>query len=332
LVIQGNVQKSLEIGQQLLARAHRSGDPVHLLQAHHALWPTHFFRGEVVASLESMEAGLALYDPIRHPSLASMFGGHDARICGLAFASMSRFVRGYPRQAAESARQVIELAEQLGHPHSLANGYSWVALALGLLGHFELALTTAEASQRVAAEYGFPQWGALGMIAHGFTLAALGQVEEGLIEMRRGLADWRATHARSLLPTFLALIAEAELRRGDVDAALRAVEEALAGGVARGERLSEAELYRLKGEALLARPSPDAPEAEACFQRALTIARAQEAKGWELRAALSLARLWRSRGRGQDARRLVAETAAWFTEGHDTTDLRAASELIGQLT
>ena len=332
LVIQGNVQKSLEIGEQLLARAHRSGDPVHLLQAHHALWPTHFFRGEVVASLESMEAGLALYDPIRHPSLASMFGGHDARICGLSFASMSRFVRGYPRQAAESARQVIELAEQLGHPHSLANGYSWVALALGLLGHFELALTTAEASQRVAAEYGFPQWGALGMMAHGSTLAALGQVEEGLIEMRRGLADWGATHARGLLPTFLALIAEAELRRGDVDAALRAVDEALAGGVARGERLSEAELYRLKGEALLARPALDAREAEACFQRALTIARAQEAKGWELRAALSLARLWRSRGRGQDARRLVAETTAWFTEGHDTTDLRAASELVGQLT
>jgi hypothetical protein len=109
------------------------------------------------------------------------------------------------------------------------------------------------------------------------------------------------------------------LRRGNTDAALRAVEEALAGGVARGERLSEAELYGLKGEALLARPAPNAPEA--CFQRALTIARVQDAKGWELRAALSFARLWRSQGRGSDARQLVAESAAWFTEGHDTTDL-----------
>ena len=150
--------------------------------------------------------------------------------------------------------------------------------------------------------------------------------------MRRGLADWRATRAGGFLPTLQMLIAEAELRRGDSDAALRAVEEALAGGVARGERLSEAELYRLKGEALLARPAPDAPEAEACFQRALTIARVQDATGWELRAALSLARLWRSQGRGSDARQLVAESAAWFTEGHDTTDLRAAGELLGQLS
>jgi predicted ATPase len=226
-----------------------------------------------VASLESLEAGLALYDPIRHPSLAATFGGHDARICGLAFASISRFVRGYPQQATESARQVIELAEQLGHPHSLANGSSWAALGLGLLGHSELALMTAETSQRIAAEYGFPQWGALATVAHGSTRAALGHVEEGLAEMRRGLADWRATGARGFLPTLHMLIAEAELRRGDVDAALRAVDEALAGGVARGERLSEAELHRLKGEALLARPAPDAPEAEACFQRALTIAR-----------------------------------------------------------
>ena len=331
LQLQGDVQKSLEIGEELLARAQRSGDTGHLLQAHHSLWPSHYFRGEAVAALEHTEAGFALYDPIRHPSLAFSYGGHDARVCGLAFDASSRVVLGFPRQAAERARQCLEAARELNHPHSLANGHAWTAVTLRLVGDLDTALATAEACQRVAAEFGFPQWGALATVVRGSTVAALGRVEEGLADMRRGVADWRATHAGGFIPTFLTLIAAAELDRGDVDASLRAVDEALADIGARGERVFEAELHRLKGEALLARRSPDVMEAEACFHRALTVARAQQAKSWELRAALSLARLWRSRGREQDARLLVEEITTWFTEGHDMSDLRTAHELLGQL-
>jgi class 3 adenylate cyclase/predicted ATPase len=327
--LQGNSQKALEFGEKLLARAGRSQDPVELLQAHHALWPTQFHLGNVAAAVEHTEAGLALYDPVRHPPLAFTYGGHDARVCGLAFDAASQAVLGFPRQAGERARQALEAARILDHPHTIANAHAWSALALRLGGDFGAALATAEAGQVVATEFGFPQWGALATVVRGAALAALGRLGEGIADMRRGVADWRATRAGGFVPTFLALLAEAELARGDADAALRVVGEALADVGTRGERLSEAELLRLKGEALLARRPPDAAEAEACFHGALTVARAQQAKTWELRAALSLGRLWRRRGREDDARQLVEATAIWFTEGHDTTDLRAAHELLG---
>jgi class 3 adenylate cyclase/predicted ATPase len=329
--LQGNSGKALEFGELLLARAHRSGDTAQLLEAHHALWPTHYHLGNPAAAVENTEAGLALYDPVRHPSLAFTYGGHDARICGLTFDAASRFVLGFSRQAADRARAAVEAARQLDHPHSTANGQAWASLTLRLAGDVAGALATAEACLQIAVEFGFPQWGALATVVRGSALAALGRVEEGVDEMRRGVAAWRATHARGFVPTFLTLIAQAELDRGEVDAAARAVDEALADALTRGERVFEAELRRLKGETLLARATPDVTEAEDCFGRALAVARSQRAKSWELRAALSLARLWRSRGRDHEARRLVGDITPWFTDGHDTADVLAARELLARL-
>jgi predicted ATPase/class 3 adenylate cyclase len=329
--LQGNFDRSLELGQLMLARAQRSDDTAQRLQAHHALWATHYFLGQGLRAIEHTEAGFALYDPVQHPSLAFTYGGHDARVCGLAFDASARFVLGFPRLAVERARQSIEAAHALNHPHSLANAQAWTSVILRLAGDLEAALDAAESCQRVAAEFGFPQWGALATVVRGSTVAASGRIEDGLAEMRQGVAEWRATRAGGYVPTLLTFIAEAELARGDVDAALRAIEEALADVAARGQRVFEAELHRLQGEAFLARRPSDTAEAEACFHRALDVARVQEARTWELRAALSLARLWRRRGREHDARRLVEETSAWFTEGHDVADLRSARELIAEL-
>jgi predicted ATPase len=183
----------------------------------------------------------------------------------------------------------------------------------------------------VSTDYGFPQWGALCTVVRGSTLVAAGSVDAGLTEMRRGLAGWQATGAGILIPVFLAFIAEAEITRGDVAAALGSIDDASRRIDVYGERLYEAELLRLRGEALLANPAPDATRAESCFLRAIDVARRQQARSFELRATASLARLWRQRGRGQDARRLLAQAAQGFSEGLETRDLRDARHLLQEL-
>jgi predicted ATPase len=331
LILQGDVRTALEIGEQLLALARSSSDSAPMLQARHALWPTHFYRGELVAAMEDFTEGLALYDVDRHRSLAFTFGGHDARVCGLAFQSPVLWLLGYPQQALECGRRALDVARSLAHPHSVANAHSWVSLAFRILGDFELARAEAEAGQAVSAEYGFPQWSAVATIIRGSTLAAVGHVEGGLTEMRSGLAAWQATGAGAMIPTFLAFIAEAEVARGDIAAALRIIDDALKRIDVYGERIFEAELHRLRGEAFLAGRTPDPVRAETCFLRAIDIAREQLARSFELRAVTSLARLWQRGGRAHDARRVLAATAGWFTEGHETRDYRGAHQLLEEL-
>lgn len=331
LILQGNVQKSLEIGDQLLELARSSQDPALLLQARHALWPTHFYRGELSAAMEDFGQGLALYDVDRHRSLAFTFGGHDARACGLAFETAALWMLGYPRQAVECGRQALDFARALAHPHSQANAHAWVSLGFRFLGDFELARAEAQAGLAVSSEYGFPQWGALCVIVLGSTMAASGDVAAGLGEMRRGLEAWQATGAGIMIPVFLAFIAEAEVARGDVAAALRIIDDGFRRIDVYGERLYEAELHRLRGEAFLTDATSDPTRAESCFLRAIDVAREQLARSLELRATASLARLWHRRGRAQDARRLLAEAARWFTDGLETRDLRDAHHLLQQL-
>jgi TOMM system kinase/cyclase fusion protein len=328
--VQGNVRRSREIGEQLLALARPSGDAGLVLQARHALWPTHFFRGEFVEAREDLAEGLALYDADRHRSLAFTFGGHDAGVCGLSFDAVTRWALGYPDQALACVRRTLDAVRELAHPHSTANAQSWVSLCLRLRGDLAGARREAETGQAVSTEYGFPQWGAMATVVRGSTLAALGEAEAGLLEMRRGLASWQATGAGVMLPAFLALIAQVEVDRGAGEAALAIIEDALARVEVHGERAFEAELHRLAGEALLTRPAPDTARAEACFRRAIELSRTQRARSWELRAAASLARLWRRRGQADAARRLLADTTAWFTEGLDTGDLRVARELLAE--
>jgi len=284
-----------------------------------------------VAAMEDFTEGLPLYDVDRHRSLAFTFGGHDARVCGLAFQTPVLWLLGYPQQALECGRRALDVARSLAHPHSVANGHGWVSLAFRMLGDFELARAEAEAGQAVSAEYGFPQWSALATIVRGSTLAAAGDVEGGLSEMRHGLAAWQATGAGVLIPTFLAFIAEAEIAHGDVSAALRSIDDALRRIDVYGERMFEAELHRLRGEALLAGRTPDPVRAETCFLRAIDVAREQRARSFELRAATSLARLWQRQGRARDAHRVLAEITGWFSEGRETGDVRGAHQLLEEL-
>jgi predicted ATPase len=222
----------------------------------------------------------------------------------------------------------------------------------------------AEAQILLASEKGFPYWSALGAVWRGWALGGQGRIEEGMTQIRQSLAAYGDTGAALSRPHFLALLAEGYAGGGQVEEGLSVVEQALAAVHETGERYYEAELYRLKGEFTLAQSSVqslgssvkksprskskvqgpklkvDSPqsafrnpqsEAEACFLKAIEIARKQLAKSLELRAVMSLARLWQSQSKKKEAHEMLAEIYSWFTEGLDTKDLQEAKGLLAEL-
>jgi predicted ATPase len=183
-----------------------------------------------------------------------------------------------------------------------------------------------------SAKYGFRMWLGLGTVNYGWALAEQGHLAEGIQQMRAGLAELRSAGCMSCLyrPHYLGLLARALADAGEVDEGLRVLAEALAAAADIGERAHEAELHRLRGELLLMGPGDEA-QAEACYARALDVARGQSARSLELRAAMSLGRLWQAQGRTGEARQMLTEVYGWFTEGFDTCDLKEAKALIGGL-
>jgi predicted ATPase len=192
-------------------------------------------------------------------------------------------------------------------------------------------LEHAEVIISLTTEQGFPHWMAQGAILRGWALAHQGQAKEGIEQMHQGLVAHRATGAEIVRPYFLALLAEVRSLIGQPEAGLTLLTEALTLVDTTGERWYESELYRLKGELLLQQSSDNHLEAEACFHHALDLARSQQAKSLELRTATSLARLWQSQGKPQEAHDLLAPVYNWFTEGFDTADLIEAKALLNEL-
>jgi predicted ATPase len=190
----------------------------------------------------------------------------------------------------------------------------------------------AQAAMTVATAQGFAQQQAQGMFLYGWALVQQDRRDEGITQMRQGLAAWEATGARLLRPYYLALLAEAYDKIGQVEEGLSLLTEALATAHRTGERSYQAELYRLLGECLLRQATPDPSAVEQRFHQALDLSRHQHAKSLELRAAMSLSRLWQHQGKRDAARQLLAETYQWFTEGFDTADLREARALLDTLS
>jgi len=231
---------------------------------------------------------------------------------------------GYPDQALTRIHEMLTYVQGLSHAFSLMRALSYAALLHQLRREVRATQERAEAAFALLTEQGFGQWVGAVTFQQGWVLAAQGQLEEGIAQMHHGLAARRATGAVDKLSEHLAWLAEAYGGIGQAEEGLRLLAEALAHVDTTGERHFEAEVYRVKGELLLQQAVPDAPQAEACFQQALAIARRQEAKSWELRAALSLSRLWQQQGQRAAARELLGPIYGWFTEGFDTPDLQEA--------
>jgi predicted ATPase len=238
---------------------------------------------------------------------------------------------GYPDQAVQRSQEALSMAHALAHPYDLVT-----PLLLSVLVHYHCrewptVQAHAEALLALGTEHGFPRYAAWGALYRGWALAAQGQGAEGIAQARQGLGAYQATGAALGIPGFLARLAAAYWHMGQVDEGLHLVTEALAVVDTTGERYYEAELHRLHGELLLRQALPEAQAAEACFQQALAVARRQQAKSWELRAATSLSRLWQQQGKRDAARELLAPIYGWFSEGFDTADLQEAKALLEEL-
>jgi predicted ATPase len=341
------LQAALELAEQLMRRAQRAQARDLLSGAHHALGVTLNHRGELTAARTHIEQTLALYDP--QSPLRTAFSMADLRVNSLSHAADNLWYLGYPAQSLKRSQKVVALAEELSHPYSLAYTLLRAALLHFLRREEQGARERAEAVITLATEQGFTLLLTLATILRG-GLAEQGQVEEGIAQMQRGLAACRAMGAKLAEPYFLARLAEAYGKVGQAEEGLTALAEALALVDGTGERVYEAELYRLKGELILQKfqvssskfqvtspqsptPSPQAEaEAEACFLKAIEVARHQQAKSLELRATVSLARLWQRQGKTEDAHQKLADIYGWFTEGFDTKDLQEAKRLIEELS
>ena len=328
--VKANHRAARELADQLLRLAQHVQDPVLLLEAHHVHWTNALFStGEVLTAQKNTEQGLTLYEAQQHHGLTFLYGGHDPGVCGRGFSAMALWCLGYPNQARLRVQEALALAHKLSHPQSLALALThaaWVGLHRREgRAIYEWATQLVTLSQ----EQQFPHWLAWGEVYQGAALAVQGYGAESTKQIGQGMATFRAVGAELHQPFFLALLATANSAMAQAERGLTLSTEALSIIGKIDEREYEIELYRLRGELLLGQsPEAGAEEAEACFYRAIEMARQQEAKSWELRAATSLARLWQRRGKPAEARELLTPIHNWFTEGFDTADLKDAKALL----
>src|SRR4029453_4942946 len=319
------LQVAQELAEQLLVLAQRLQEPVYLIEAYRALGNTLVWLGEFAPARGHLEQAIALYDFPQHRTLAFLYGTDPAVVC-LSYAARALWLLGYPDQARRRSAEALTLAQELSHSPSLAVALAWAAPLHQSCRDVPMVQARAEALMGLAAEQGFQWWLAVGTIFRDWALVQQGrQSAEEMARLRQGLgAYWWTTGAELERTYWLALLAEAYGTVGQAEEGLCLLREALVVVENSGEQLWEAELYRLQGDLLLHQTVPDAQHAEACFCQPPAPARRQQAKSLELRAAMSLARLWQRQGKRADARRMLAEGYAWFTGGFAPAALQGA--------
>jgi len=324
-------QMTREIGETLLHLAQRTHDPALAGSAHNALGVTWYYLGALPAARMHLEEAIASYTHDQLRALVLRMGPDQGVSCRL-YAAATLWLLGYPEQALTRVRETLALAHELSHPYSLAFARVHAAIVLQFCQDVPTVHEHAEAAVTLSTEQGFPWWVALGTSLCGWALAMQDQGEAGMAQVRQGIAAQRATGAALNVPYLCTVLAEVAVYLGHTADGLQALVEAHTLVEQNEERYWEAEIYRLQGVLLLRQPGTPQVEAEARFQQALDVARRQEAKSLELRAAMSLSRLWQQQGKQAEAHALLAPVYAWFTEGFDTADLQEARALLQELT
>jgi len=329
--VRGEPQTARELGEQLLTLAQQHQEPAYFLAAHFMLGGALTQLGALVSALTHWEQTFALYNPQQHHALTYLFGA-DPGVFSLAYASHTLWLRGYPDQALMRSRQALELAQNLSHPFSQALARCYAALLHQFRREPRLVQQQAEAAMTLCSEQGFTYYLAWATLLRGWALTAQSTDRangDAMAQLRQGFADLLATGAGIREAYYRALLAEAAGTRGKSEAGQQLLAEAFAAMQRTEERYWEAELYRCQGELLgQAAERRQQEGTEANFLRALEVARSQQAKSLELRAAMSLGRLWQKQGKRDDARTLLVPVYNWFTEGFDTADLQEAKALL----
>jgi tetratricopeptide (TPR) repeat protein len=346
-----------ELAEQCFMLAQDLRDSALLQEAHTMLGTTLLYLGELVSARTHLEQGIALYHPPQGRSWA-FSRSTDRGVSCLSHTSWVLWMLGYPDQALTRSSEAHALARELSQPYSLAFALAFASALSMFRREAQRVQEQAEAAIALSREQGFTRWLSVGMAWRGWALAEQGAVQEGIAQISQAMAMRRTVTGELGLSQMPLRLAEIYGKAGQIEAGLRVLAEALATVSKNDERRFEAEFHRLKGELLLQRvverdTMRNAPpktltvtaaertritpasflqaEAETCFRRAIEVAQSQQAKSFELRAVMSLSRLWQRQGKPKAAREMLAMAYGWFTEGFDTPDLQEAIALLEAL-
>ena len=317
------------LARQFLALAEQQKAAAPIMIGHRLLGMTLLCMGDAAEGLSHLDRALALYDPVLHRPLATRFG-HDVGTAILSFRPLALWLLGYPKTALTETNRALDVARETEHIPTLLFALSCTAVTLVCCrDHAAAAANTEECIALAQEKVPFMEMFAAGW--RGCVLAQTGKASDAVQAISAAISGMRAIGTSTWGTAWLTHLALAYAELGKLDGAWRCMCEALTLVEATKERWCEAEVNRIAGEIALKSPEPDAAKAEAYFEHALSVARKQQAKSWELRAAMSLARLWRDQGKVQQARELLAPVYGWFTEGFDTLDLKEAKVLLEEL-
>ena len=325
-----NGDVNCNLATQFLALAEKQRATVPLMIEHRIMGTSLLTTGDIAEGRAHLDKAIALYDPAQHRPLATRFG-QDVGVAALTNRSWALWLLGYPETALRDADDALKKAREIGQAASLMYALNHTTISYTLCGNQAAAAAQAQEVVVLAEEKGSLMWQAAGMMRRGSVMALTGRASDATEMLISGITAYRSTGATGFLPLFLPHLARAHAELGQFEEAWRCIGEAVTAVKTTKEKWCEAEVHRVAGEIALKSPEPEAVKAEAYFQRALEVARKQQAKSWELRAAMSLARHWRSQGRREEARELLAPVYGWFTEGFDTHDLKEAKALLDEL-
>jgi class 3 adenylate cyclase/predicted ATPase len=330
LVAQFNGDVVRELAAQFLALAEKQTTTVPLMVGHRLVGMSLLHSGEIVAGRAHLDRAIALYDPVQHRPLATRFG-QDVGAATLFWKSCALWLLGYPQAALADTERALKAAREIGHATTLMYTLGWTSFTHVWCGNYAAANAQADEVVALADEKGARTWKGFGMMIQGQVLTLTGRASDAVQMITAANAVLRSTRTTTWTPLWLSYLTRANVELGHFDDAWRCVSEAMTAVETTKERWYEAETNRVAGEVTLLMPASDTAKAEMYFDRALAIARQQQAKSWELRAAMSLGRLWRDQGKPQQARELVAPVYGWFTEGFDTLDLKEAKAMLDEL-
>lgn len=328
-ITSGNFREALELGKVFLDLTESSNDPTPLI-AHRMMGCALYCLGELQQAREHFEQIALLYDPAQHRSLTWLYG-NDQGMIGHSYLAWTLWLLGYPDQSLQRSQEALHLGQEVSHAHSQAYALTFAAVTHQNRGECQPALKLAEAAVGLATEQGLALWLAHATVLRGWAMTEQGKVAAGIDELRRGLDASQSIGGEILHPYMHCLLAEAYAKAKQPRAGLATLDAVQALVEKNDEHYWEAEVSRWRGELLLM-DGASAAKAEQCFHQAIEIARRQSAKSLELRAVMSLARLWQQQGKIAEARQMLAEIYGWFTEGFDTADLKDGRVLLDELS
>lgn len=325
--VRSELSAARDLGERLLRLAQQISDPVLVVEASYALGITCSWRGEFASAWKHFEHGISQYDIAQHRAHLALYGQDGGPIC-LCRGGMALWYLGHDHRALELMDEALAMTASLRHLFSRAYVLTWAAILHVHRRDVAKAQEAAELALAFAAEHEFPFWHTQGVFLQGWALAERGLIAEGIERLRDGLAGMQAIGSGMTAPWAMGLLAEAHGKADRFAEGSTLIDEALTIVARTGNRWCEAELHRLKGELISSSSECDPAEIEACFRRALDVARMQDAKMWELRSAVSLARLWRTQGRRAQACALVMPLLGCLSNGHGTLDLQDAQAVL----